>query len=86
MVPGRVELPHRSGVTCFAFADPSGGKVDSFTIAIAHREGERAVVDALRERRPPFSPDDVVREYVALCRAYGVHRSPACSLSAISAV
>jgi hypothetical protein len=48
-----------------AFVDPSGGSADSFTMAIAHREGDRVVLDALREVRAPFSPDGVVDE---LCR------------------
>jgi hypothetical protein len=74
VVPSRSELPRRTGVTYFAFADPSGGKADSFTLAIAHREKDAAVVDALRERRPPFNPDDVVREYAQLARAYGVSK------------
>ena len=29
------------------------------TLAIGHRQGDVVVIDALRERRPPFSPDDV---------------------------
>src|SRR5262249_12336891 len=31
-----------------------------------------AVVDAIREVRPPFSPDAVVAEFAALLKAYGV--------------
>jgi hypothetical protein len=30
------------------------------------------VVDALRERRPPFSPEDVVAEFAALLKSYRV--------------
>jgi hypothetical protein len=32
------------------------------------------VLDALRERRPPFSPDDVVQENTSLLKSYGVRR------------
>jgi hypothetical protein len=32
------------------------------------------VLDAIRERRPPFSPDAVVREFAELLRAYGLSR------------
>ena len=39
-----------------AFVDPSGGSSDSMTLAIVHREGERIIVDAIREAAPPFSP------------------------------
>ena len=42
------------------FVDPSGGSSDSMTMAISHTEGDRIVLDCLRERRAPFSPTDVV--------------------------
>jgi hypothetical protein len=74
VVEGRYELPRMSGVSYVAFVDPSGGSSDSMTIAIAHhdRATKRAVLDAVRERRPPFSPDDVVLEFTALLKSYGV--------------
>lgn len=40
------------------------------TLAIAHAEGERAVLDLVREVRPPFSPDAVVVEFAKVLRAY----------------
>jgi hypothetical protein len=55
-----------------AFVDPSGGSSDSFTLAIAHREGDVVIVDAVRERRPPFSPEDVVGEFARLLKSYNV--------------
>jgi hypothetical protein len=55
-----------------AFVDPSGGSSDSFTIAIAHREKQRIVIDAIRERRPPFSPEAVVSEFAQLLKQYSV--------------
>ena len=57
-----------------AFVDPSGGSVDSMTLAIAHKEGDIAVLDAVRERKPPFSPADVVVEFAALLKSYRVAR------------
>jgi hypothetical protein len=30
------------------------------------------VLDCLRERRPPFSPDDAVHEFSGLLKSYGV--------------
>lgn len=48
--------------------------MDGFTLAIAHREDGRAVLDLVRERRPPFSPEDVVVEYAATVQAYGLTR------------
>lgn len=70
LVPGRHELPPVKALTYRAFVDPSGGSRDSMTLAIAHKDGERAVLDLLRERRPPFSPDDVVAEFAGVLRAY----------------
>jgi hypothetical protein len=70
--PDRRELPPLSGVRYVAFVDPSGGSQDSFTMAVAHAEGDLAVLDALRERRPPFSPDSVVEEYADLLRTFGL--------------
>ncbi len=71
--PGTVERPYAAGVRYVGFADPSGGSADSFTLCIAHKEGETVVLDAIRERRPPFSPEDVVRDFAALLKAYGVY-------------
>lgn len=71
VVPGRHELPPVSGTVYFAFVDPSGGSQDSMTLAIAHGSEGRAVLDAVRERRPPFSPDAVVEEFTTLIKSYG---------------
>jgi hypothetical protein len=60
------------GVTYSAFADPSGGSADSMTLAIAHQEENVVVLDALRERRPPFSPEDVVLEFAELLKTYRI--------------
>lgn len=69
-VPGRRELPPLDNLRYVGFVDPSGGSQDAFTLAIAHAEDGRAVLDVVRERRPPFSPEDVVQEYAALLAAY----------------
>ena len=69
---GVLERPPEPGVRYFAFTDPSGGSSDSFTIAIAHRDKERAVLDCVREVRPPFSPDNVTAEFAMLCKNYRV--------------
>jgi hypothetical protein len=55
------------------FVDPSGGSADSFTMAISHRDGERAFVDAIREIRPPFSPEAVIDEFAELLKSYRVN-------------
>ena len=61
-----------SGVSYSAFVDPSGGSADSVTLAVGHLEDDVAVLDAIRERRPPFSPEDVVREFAALLKTYRI--------------
>jgi hypothetical protein len=50
-VPGRYELPRLSAYRYHAFVDPSGGAHDAMTVAIAHKEQDRAVLDAVREVR-----------------------------------
>jgi len=56
----------------FAFCDPSGGSADSFTLAIGHQQESTAVIDAVREVRPPFSPESAVVEFVDLLKRYRV--------------
>ncbi len=73
VIPGRHELP-KSG-RHVAFVDPSGGSADSMTLGIAHldtTDRELAVLDALREIRPPFSPEAVVSEFAGLLKSYGL--------------
>jgi hypothetical protein len=72
VVPGRADLPPVEGTRYQAFCDPSGGSADSMTLAIAHKEDDRAVIDCVRERRPPFSPDDVVQEFAGVLERYHV--------------
>ena len=72
VIMGRRELPRIDGVHYTAFVDPSGGSADAMTLAICHVEGTRAVLDVVRERKPPFSPDSVVMEFAELLKAYGV--------------
>ena len=56
-----------------AFVDPAGGSgKDSMTLAIAHSEKGMAILDALVERAPPFSPSVVVDEFVAILKRYRV--------------
>src|SRR5437899_870711 len=75
IVGGRFELPPMSGISYVGFVDPSGGSKDSMTLAIAHRDRQqRAILDAIREVRPPFSPDYVVESFVQLLRSYHVRK------------
>jgi hypothetical protein len=43
------------------------------TLAIAHRDKEgTAILDLLREVRPPFSPDTVVKDFATVLKSYGI--------------
>jgi hypothetical protein len=70
--PGVRERPPLTGVRYFAFTDPSGGTSDSFALAIGHRQDTTAILDAVREVRPPFSPESVVAEFAGLLKYYRV--------------
>jgi hypothetical protein len=72
IIPGRHELPRVERVRYFAFVDPSGGSSDSMTLCVAHMRGNTCVLDLIRERRAPFSPDGVVKEFADALRSYGV--------------
>jgi hypothetical protein len=66
------------GQVYYAFTDPSGGSSDSMTIAVGHLERGKidsektAVVDAVREVKAPFSPENTVDEFVQLLQSYTI--------------
>jgi hypothetical protein len=68
---GKVERPFDYKHRYVAFADPGGGVSDSYTVAIGHKEGHRAIIDAMREFRAPFDPEDITR---AVCKLLGQYR------------
>ena len=59
-LPGRRELPYRRGPRFVAFADPSGGAADSYTLAIGGR-AELLLLPQMRDRitRSTATIDDV---------------------------
>ena len=62
------------GLSYVSFEDPaSGSGADAWTKAIAHREGDRVVLDVLRSWLPPFNPSGVIAESAALSKTYGLH-------------
>ena len=73
---GLHELVPMPGTNYVAFIDPSGGTgTDSMTLAIAHREKDkRAILDCVREIRPPFSPSDVTAEFSKVLKAYRIRK------------
>ncbi len=74
VVPGRYELPPQSRYHYVGFVDPSGGSADSMTLAISHREGDAAILDAVRELRPPFSPENAVDQFANVLKSYGIKK------------
>ena len=69
------EIPAGGGITYVGHVDPSGGSADSMTLAVAHLDSTGlAVLDAVREVKPPFSPDAVVEEFASLLKSYGIAR------------
>jgi hypothetical protein len=74
--PGVHERPPRRPNRYVAFIDAAGGSgSDSMTLAIAHTENSIPTLDAIRERKPPFSPDDATAEFAKLMKAYNVTRA-----------
>jgi hypothetical protein len=64
-----VDYKHRY----FGFVDQSGGGSDSFTLCVAHKEGNTILNDCIRETRPPFSPQGVVEEYSRVLKRYRIN-------------
>ncbi len=65
-----VEMPPARATQYRAFCDPSGGSADSFALAIQHKVGDTIIIDLVRERRPPFSPEETIGEFAGLLKAY----------------
>jgi len=75
IAPGRFELPKVERASYYGYLDPSGGRQDSMTLAIAHKEnGGRVILDVLREARPPFQPSAVAAEYSGLLKDYKISK------------
>jgi hypothetical protein len=70
--PGVRERAPVAGLRYVAFCDPSGGRADPMTLAVGHREDDCAVLDCLREVRPPFDPASVVAEFAEMLKSYCV--------------
>ena len=71
------ERAPQPGVSYCAFADPAGGSgTDSMTLCIGHIDHvkQTVVIDAIREARPPFSPETVTGEFATLLKSYAVFK------------
>jgi hypothetical protein len=76
VVCGRHELPPVPGIHYVAAIDPAGGSGgDSMTLAVSFRDPDgRGILAAIRERRPRFSPEDVVFEFATLMKAFKIRK------------
>jgi hypothetical protein len=73
--PGVALRPPRQEVAYTSFCDPSGGARDSFTCAVAHVEGDVAVLDNLVEVRAPFNPTLATQQVCGTLKAYRLHKT-----------
>ena len=71
IVPGRVELPRVKGVTYRSFDDPMGGRGDSWAKAIAHRQGDKVVIDLVRAWAPAIGVHEIAKESAEIGKLYG---------------
>jgi hypothetical protein len=60
------------GISYIGFVDPSGGRHDQFTMAVAHRNKENAIVDLVKAWKPPFDPGEVTKECAEALKPYRV--------------
>ena len=85
IIQERRVIPPLSGVRYFAFVDNAGGSGrDSASLAIAHVDKRRPegheegavpitfVLDFVTERKPPFSPSAVIKEFSAVLKGYKI--------------
>jgi len=75
IVSRRFELPYAPAVKYHGFVDPSGGRSDSMTMAIAHKNADSGhiILDRVEEKKPPFEPKTVVREFSNVFKEYGIY-------------
>jgi hypothetical protein len=70
-----IELPPACGYFWYqAYTDPAGGVgADAYTLAIGHKEDNgHYETDVVRGTSGKFDPQEVTRDYAALCREYGI--------------
>ncbi len=73
IVAGRRSLLPRDNGGHVAFVDMSGGSSDDATLAVAHQEDRRCVIDLVvkQDGDVPFNPRNAVRKFAAILKQYG---------------
>jgi hypothetical protein len=64
--------PPVTGIKYFSGCDPSGGRHDSFTLAVSHCEKDVAILDCLVEIKAPFNPTEATKQIAAVLKSYGL--------------
>lgn len=74
IVTGRHALDPVDGIDYLAFVDMSGGSSDDATLAIAHWDGRRVVIDLVINQGEaiPFNPRLAVARFAATCSRYRI--------------
>lgn len=70
--PGCFERSYAARNRYHAFVDPSGGKRDSFSLGIAHRQDSIAFLDVAKEWRAPLDPAVAVEEIAKILQSYHI--------------
>lgn len=72
IVEGRRSLPPRAERDHVAFVDMSGGSSDDACLAIAHKDGEKVVIDLLvkQDGGAPFNPRSAVSKFAKELKRY----------------
>lgn len=73
IVAGRKSLPPQPGQKYIGFVDMSGGSSDDATLAIAHKEDGKSIVDLVvkQDGHPPFNPRNAIKKFVGILRQFG---------------
>jgi len=71
------ELPPQPGENYHCFFDPASGvpEGDSLAAVVSHKLGDRVIIDAVREIKPPFNFFEVIETVLLpLCKAYKIFK------------
>lgn len=69
-------LPYQTGLFYRAFVDMSGGTSDDATLAIAHAEEGRTIVDGIwnQGHRPPFDTSKAITLFASILKTYNISK------------
>ena len=73
VVPGRSSLKFNPQWDYRAGVDLSGGRHDSASLCIIHKDGKKVVQDFSKEWKAPFNPFTVVAEIALILARWGLH-------------